>query len=379
MRIQLLKNLDLINEIGPDKIGRDIMLNKAEVLFFKIEKLNKIALNILKQDALSLNADLITPRDAILSAKENYDCILIGSVKSLKLLSKKLQIQPFGLKEIGKDIRAFLKIPLNLDSNKKQIMAIVNINSDSFHTEFKSDIEAIDYIYQLIDKNIDIIDIGAVSTKPNSKLVDYKTELKRLENIFSEIKTNNIKACFSIDTYNPEVAHAALQHGFKIVNDISGSVDGMLPILKEYKNIYYVLTHIKGRPENMQQNCQYESVVLDIDRYFQDRIKILNDGGFYNIILDVGIGFAKDLKQNIDLVRNLKHFARFDRPLLVGLSSKSMIKSILSNDGLNLDEENIKIASLIAGIEAFKNGADILRVHSVQEYSVALSILKALR
>lgn len=413
MRLQLLKNLNEIKNIAPDSIGKKIMIEKAGMLFFKIEKLHRVGVNILKQDALSLGADLVTPREAILGESESYDCILIGNIKSIKILSKKLMMQPFGLKELGRDLRVFLRglniekgtfrqslesenskealdsinnlkynsynqILQNTLSHKLTIMAIVNINSNSFYTEFKNDSEAINHIYELMKNNVDIIDIGAVSSRPGSPKIGADIELKRLKNIFNEIRSNNLKAIFSIDTYNPIVASEAIEASFSIINDISGNIEGFIPLLKENNNIYYVLTHIVGNPQDMQQYCNYDNVVLDIDSYFESRLEALACLNIKNVILDVGIGFAKNTLQNIELIKHLRHFKRFSKPLLVGLSNKSMIKSILSSENIDLNIANLNIASLIAGIEAFRNGADILRVHSLNEYKIALSILKTL-
>lgn len=366
MRIKRINNIyEIMEEIKPDLTGKEIMKAKTQIIAFKISNLNKVAVQILKQDALSLGAELVTPKNAILGDKEYYDCLLFGSLKSLRCLSKKLLLQSFGLKEIAKDLQIMLK---NKIPFKKKIMSIINIESKSFYEELSSK-NAIDRIFQDIEDGADIIDIGAVSTSPNSPLVSYEEELKRLKNIFDEIKKISSNVVFSIDTYNLEVAKEAINIGFKIINDVSANPHKFEEILKYNNDIAYVLTHSRGVPSNMQNMCEYENLVLEIDNFFTEKLTYLDYIGFKNAILDVGIGFAKKCNQNLELLKNLKHFSYFDKELLIGVSNKSFIGEITkssTNDRLS--------GTLISGFYALQNGASILRVHNVKEHKKLLDM-----
>ncbi len=360
MRIKQIKHIqNAIKSINPDRVGYEIMSDKAQILAFRINSLDIRAMNILKQDALSLNAEVTTPRDAILGKNKSYDCVLFGSKKALKLLAKKLQIQPFGLREIGRDLRKFLN---KEHDYSHKIMSIVNVDSNSFYKSFGVK-DAIDEIYKNIELGADIIDIGAVSTRPGSSLVESSIELERLDSIFKEIRNIKTEIPFSIDTYNASVAARALDSGFSIINDISGNVESMLEILSANKHASYILTHIKGTPENMQNNCEYENLILDIDRYFEERLEILSKSGIDRVILDVGIGFGKSASQNVELLRELRHFRHFRLPLLIGASHKSFLAVISKDDSKERLEQ-----TLIAHFFALQNGANIIRVHDLEAH-----------
>lgn len=406
MRLERIKNLnEEMLKIKPDSVGYKIMRDKTRILGFKILNLKLQAMQILKQDAISVGAELVTPRDAILCERKAYDCLLFGSIKSLRLLSAKIQRQPFGLKAISREVKQFLKQDVSaeikyknieiysLDSknikkntslpagkDKKdsktpvetilyrpknaKIMAIINVDSNSFYTHF-SPHEALDKIYENINLSAHIIDIGAASSQPNAAIIHADDEIKRLDSIFKEvskIKSQGTKALFSIDTYNAKTAAKALDSGFDIVNDISGNVESMSEILSHYPQASYVLTHIKGSPKDMQNHCNYENLILEINEYFEQKLKILNAKKI-KTILDVGIGFAKNAVQNIELITNLAHFKHFRKPLLIGLSHKSFLGKILGNM-----QQNRLNASIIANFIALQNGAEIIRVHDVKEH-----------
>lgn len=368
MRLERIKNLnEEMREIQPDNIGYRIMKDKTQILGFKIENLKLQAMQILKQDALSLNAELVTPRDAILCEKKGYDCLLFGSPKALKLLITKMQMQPFGLKALSKELKKILQPPKEF---KKSIMSVINVDSDSFYKHF--DVKnAITEIHKHIELGADIIDIGAVSTKPGSMLIQPEVELERLNKIFKEVVKLNTKTQFSIDTYNQEVAKVALQHGFNIINDISGNVENMLEVLQQCPKTTYILTHIQGNPTNMQENCKYQNLILDIDTYFEEKLKILSSIRHSKVILDVGIGFAKTPLQNVEILTKLSHFKRFNKPLLIGASHKSFLRKILQDS----DVEQLE-ATLITHFIALQNGANILRVHDLISHKKILQLFE---
>ncbi|RDU66111.1 dihydropteroate synthase [Helicobacter didelphidarum] len=366
MRLERIKNLNIeMLQAKPDSIGYKIMKDKTQVLGFNIANLKLQAMQILKQEALSIGAELVTPRDAILCRKKAYDCMLFGTPKALKLLVIKIQMQPFGLKALGKELKHFLK-PYH--ERKKMIMSVVNVDSQSFYKHFNAT-DAIQEIYRNIELGADIIDIGAVSTQPNAPFIEAKVELKRLEPIFKEITTINNKPQFSIDTYNKEVAKIALECGFTMINDVSGKPENMLEILQQYPNATYILTHTRGGPNTMHKYCEYKNLILDIDKFFTEQLRMLDKHSCKNIILDVGIGFAKTFEQNIELIAKLAHFKHFHKPLLIGASHKSFLRKILKSDNKKQLE-----ASLIAHFIALQNGADIIRVHDLESHQIMLQL-----
>ncbi len=328
MKIERVTNInEAMKSVEPDNIGYKIMKEKTQILAFKIEQLKLQAMQILKQDALSNGAELVTPKDAILCQKTHYDCLLFGTQKALKLLISKMQMQPFGLKTIAQELKIFLQPQ---EDYGRKIMGIINVDSNSFYKEFSSK-EAIRQIYHYIDLGIDYIDIGAASSRPGAKYIESKVELERLKPILKEIKRLDTKAQFSIDTYNEETAKIAVEHGFSIINDISGKSENMIKVLQENPHVSYILTHIQGTPKTMQKHCKYKNLILDIDAFFTKKIAFLKEHNCSNIILDVGIGFAKDMQQNINLIHQLKHFKHFNLPLLIGASHKSFLTRILES------------------------------------------------
>ncbi|WP_285818333.1 dihydropteroate synthase [Helicobacter bilis] len=328
MKIERVTNInEAMKSVEPDNIGYKIMKEKTQILAFKIEQLKLQAMQILKQDALSNGAELVTPKDAILCQKTHYDCLLFGTQKALKLLISKMQMQPFGLKTIAQELKIFLQPQ---EDYGRKIMGIINVDSNSFYKEFSSK-EAIRQIYHYIDLGIDYIDIGAASSRPGAKYIESKVELERLKPILKEIKRLDTKAQFSIDTYNEETAKIAVEHGFSIINDISGKPENMIKVLQENPHVSYILTHIQGTPKTMRKHCKYKNLILDIDAFFTKKIAFLKEHNCSNIILDVGIGFAKDMQQNINLIHQLKHFKHFNLPLLIGASHKSFLTRILES------------------------------------------------
>ncbi|PAF43497.1 dihydropteroate synthase [Helicobacter sp. 11S02629-2] len=371
MYIKMVENLhrELV-ELGPDLSGLHIMDDKTEILGFKIEKLKTPAMHIIKQNALSLGAELATPKDAITSAKTHYDCLLLGTPKQLKLLIKALNRQPFGLKRVADTLKEFLK---SYKSEGIRLMSIVNITSDSFYVSHCDSKSAIEAIHKDIELGADIIDIGAASSRPNAKIIDAETECARLKDIFKAIKAlKNEAVTFSIDTYNAATAKEALKHGFEMVNDVSGLVrDDMLPLVKDCD---YILMHTRGTPETMTSLTNYENLFLELDLFFATKLELLERHRCKNIILDVGIGFAKDTEENLELLKNLRHFKHFGKELLIGASFKRFLGEITES---KLEDRGL--ASALTHFYALQNGANILRVHDLKAHIEMLKLYKAFK
>jgi len=357
--------------------GIPIMAKKMELLYFFIKDLKTPAANILKQDALSIGAELATPSGVITCENEFYDCLLIGTRKHMEILSKKELAQPFGLKTVAEELGKFLKTK----EYKVKIMGIINANDDSFFSSSrfqKSD--AISKIKEMITSGADIIDIGAVSSRPNADLVSKDEELERIRPICDAIKAENLynKVSFSIDSYTPSVVEYALQSGFNLVNDITGASNIeliKLAVAYRAKFCIFCIMHMQGTPQTMQNNPHYDDVMVEVSDFFKERIEKCEALGLSrdNIILDVGIGFGKSLEHNLTLIKNMRHFRKFGCEVLIGASRKSMIDKIVPTP----TKERLA-GTLIIHMKAVEHGASIIRCHDVIEHKQALAVFDAL-
>lgn len=374
--IKLSNSIDAkkyLTEVGVDSGGISILASKMSHHVVYIKDLHVGAANILKQDALSIGADLAVPRGTVISKTPHVDCILIATTKQLQKLSKKELAQPFGLKELAIKLQNMLRVkkPLHVE-----IMGVINANDDSFFCASRfSGKDAINKIQQMIEEGADIIDIGGVSSAPNSLHVDKEEEFKRLKPIFELIHKEKLykKVKFSIDSYQPNVIECALKSGFEIVNDITGLENDEVSRLCASNGARAVLMHMQGIPQTMQDNPQYEYVLSDVYSFFESRIAKAESLGVKDIVLDVGIGFGKTLEHNLLLIKNLEHFLTLGKPILIGASRKSMIDKISPSSA-----DDRLAGSLALHLEAVNNGASILRVHDVKEHVQAIKVKKAL-
>jgi len=362
-----------LQNIGVDAGGINILSKKAKVHTIHIKALNVGGANILKQDALSIGADLAVPRGTVLALTPKVDCILIATSSQLEVLSKKELSQPFGLKELAIKLAQMIKV-----SYPKEvcIMGVINANNDSFYKASRFvESDAIAEIEKMCEDGASIIDIGSVSSAPKALSVSVEEELARLKPILELIKKQKLydKVKFSIDSYEPIVIREALQSGFNIVNDITGLENGEVSKLCAEYDATAIIMHMQGNPQNMQNNPKYDNLLSDVYSFFEERISNAESLGVKDIILDVGIGFGKSLEHNLSLIKNLEHFMSLGKPLLVGASRKSMIDKIVSSS-----VENRLAGTLALHMESVKNGASYLRVHDVYEHNQALKVQSAL-
>jgi dihydropteroate synthase len=365
---QFLKNLNVQGG------GVSIMAKKMELFYFFIKDLRTPAVNILKQDALSIGAELAVPSGVILCEKEQYDCLLIGTKKHIEILSKKELAQPFGLKTVAKELQKFLKTK----TYPVQIMGVINANDDSFFSgsRFLAS-DAVKKIKEMIEQGATIIDIGAVSSRPNADVVSQEEELTRIRDICDVIKLEKLydEVTFSIDSYTPSVVEYALKSGFKLINDITGASDTeIIKLAVKYKTKLCIM-HMKGTPQTMQDDPYYDDVMVDVSRFFEEQITKCEALGLSrdDIILDVGIGFGKTLEHNLILIRNMSHFKKFGCEVLIGASRKSMIDRIVATPV----EERLA-GTLAIHLRAVENGASIVRCHDVKEHYQALRVWEKL-
>ncbi|HIM74850.1 MAG TPA: dihydropteroate synthase [Campylobacterales bacterium] len=374
---QLSNSIDIkqyLKDINVDSGGISILAAKAKTHILKIKDLNVGGANILKQDALSIGADLAVPRGTVLAKTPTVECILIATTAQLKILAKKELAQPFGLKDLAHKLKEIVSVKM---PTHVQVMGVINANDDSFYADSRFNAEgAVLKIESMIQEGASIIDIGGVSSAPNAKKVSAEEELSRVKPLLEMIKVKKLyeKVDFSIDSYEPIVIEQALNAGFKIVNDITGLVNDEVCKLCAKYSATVVIMHMLGTPQTMQDNPEYTNILDDVYIFLESRVKKAESFGIQNIILDVGIGFGKTLNDNLKLIKHLEHFMSLGRPLLIGASRKSMIAKV---------DENKEVKDRLGGtlalhLEALKNGASILRVHDVLEHSQAIKLQEAL-
>jgi dihydropteroate synthase len=251
-------------------------------------------------------------------------------------------------------------------------MGILNLTQNSFYDG--GTLHGIDDILSRIETMLEegatIIDIGAMSSRPFSEALSISEELKPLETYLPKIMARFSETYFSIDTYRSTIAQFALENGVCMLNDISAyRLDKeLISVLKKHQ-VPYVLMHMKGIPQDMQMNPEYDNLLLELYQFFDSKIMELKSKGISDIILDLGFGFGKRIEDNYKLLKNLSYFHTLDLPILTGISRKSMIyKPLGSNakDALN--------GSSALHFEALRQGSKILRVHDVKEAKEVITL-----
>ena len=251
------------------------------------------------------------------------------------------------------------------DLSKPKVMGILNLTPDSFydggvHNEINK-IE--DHVNKMVNDGMDILDIGGYSSKPGAKNISVDEELSRVIPILKHIRKIFPELVISIDTFRSKIASASLNEGADIVNDISGgTLDKNMMSVVAKNNCPYILMHMQGNPQNMQNDPSYENVTLEIIQYLAQRIKIAYDNNIVDLIVDPGFGFGKTLEHNFEILNNLEKFNVLDTPILAGFSRKSMIYKTLKTSS----EKALNGTSSLNTI-ALTKGAKILRVHDVKE------------
>lgn len=254
------------------------------------------------------------------------------------------------------------------------VMGILNVTPDSFYDggKFHSQSEVLTQVEKMIAEGASIIDVGGQSTRPKADMISEAEEIQRVIPVIEIIHKNFPDAIISIDTFRSEVVKKAVAAGASIVNDISGgTLDPEMFATVGALNVPYILMHIQGTPETMQQNPEYENVVREVREYFLQKIPLLRATGLKDIILDVGFGFGKNTAHNFSLLKHLTEFRIFDLPILVGVSRKSMINRVLKTT----PDQALNGTTVLNSI-ALMNGANLLRVHDVKEARQAIQLFK---
>lgn len=265
-----------------------------------------------------------------------------------------------------------------LELSQPIVMGILNITPDSFFAESRKqgEQEVVARVAEILTQGGKIVDIGAQSTRPSSTLLSSKEEIERLKPALNIINKEFPDAILSVDTFYSDVARFCVEeHGVDIINDISGGeMDKNMFDTVASLNVPYILMHMRGTPQTMNQLTDYENLIQDIFYYFSKKIAELHLKGVNDIIIDPGFGFSKTIDQNYELMASLKGFSIFELPLLVGISRKKMIYNLIDSTA----EESLNGTSILNTF-ALQNGADILRVHDVKEALEAVKITEKLK
>lgn len=254
-------------------------------------------------------------------------------------------------------------------------MGILNITDDSFYDggRYADHKTRVDHCKKMMGEGADIIDLGAMSTRPGAAEISAEEEKDRLLPVIDLLLENVPGIRISVDTYRVDVARAAAERGAVLINDISGGTfDPEMAAFIGESQMAYVMMHIQGKPRNMQNNPSYDDVVTDLMRFFGKQLELFYSKGAGDIILDPGFGFGKSLEHNYTILRNLRAFCTLGLPLLVGVSRKSMINKVLGTN-----PETALNGTTAAHMIALIEGASILRVHDVKAAKEAISIFEA--
>jgi len=263
-----------------------------------------------------------------------------------------------------------------IDLSSPKIMGVLNVTPDSFfdggvHKNINS---VLNHVENMLKAGATFIDVGAYSSRPNAKDVSEAEELKRILPIVKAIVKDFPDALISIDTFRSQVAKQTIEAGAALVNDISaGKLDSNMLQTIANLQVPYVMMHMRGTPKTMQNLTEYNNLIKDIIYYFSERINAAHALGIKDIIIDPGFGFAKTLDQNYKILNQLELFNTLDKPILAGISRKSMIYKTL-----NTTAQNALNGTSVLNTIALQKGASILRVHDVKEALECVTLVKAL-
>ena len=252
-----------------------------------------------------------------------------------------------------------------LDLNKPKIMGILNVTPDSFFdgglydTEKKVDIQ----VMKMIEDGMDILDVGGYSSRPGAKEISINEEIDRVIPVVKFLRKTYPELILSVDTFRSEVARNCLDLGIDIINDISaGCIDkNILDVVAEY-TCPYIMMHMKGTPQTMQINPEYENLIKELLIYFAKRIYLAREKGIIDIIVDPGFGFGKTLDHNYTIMKKIENFKHLDLPILVGISRKSFITK-----QLDIDKKDSLNGTTALNMYFLEKNVNILRVHDVKE------------
>lgn len=377
-----------LTRIGVDPRGIGMMSPKMLTRCVHLSKLLCPQANILKQEMLGLGGDAAVARGTVACSIDRTDVILIGTEKQLRKLCEKLVQQPFGLAGLAGELAVLLTsvspAPQRWKTARRElvldrplIMGILNATPDSFSDggSFLDPHQAIERALEMEAEGADIIDIGGESTRPGAPEVPAAEELRRVAPIIEQL-AGRLSCPISADTWKSEVARGALAAGAEIINDISGfDFDPAMAPLAAESGAGVVLMHTRGTPDKMQTRTDYADLLGEVIAGLRCSVDSALAAGVERerIVIDPGIGFAKDAAGNMEILRRLREFTSLGQPLLVGTSRKAFIGKTL---GRETEERLIGTAATVA--LAVANGASIVRVHDVREMRDAADMAHAI-
>lgn len=379
-----------IASIGASQQSLPIFARKCEIIPLKLKQVRTPAINIIKQEMLGLGGDAVVPAGAIVNKDKYGDVLLLGSQKHYRLLIPKLRaMNYFGLGALAEELEQFLlpKSPVTLLADgrkltyeKVRIMGIINVTPDSFYADSRigNHKSVLAKAEQMLQEGADILDIGGESTRPGSDGITPAEERLRVLPALEALRKEFPQAILSVDTWHSGTAEAALERGADILNDVT-ALEGdkrMLSVVTRY-NAPVILMHMRGTPKDMQSNCEYKDVVEEVASYLGDRAFQLASKGYGpdKIIVDPGIGFAKNVQQNLLLMRDLSILNSLGYPVLLAASRKSTIGKVLGD----IPAEERLLGTIATSLQAVVAGAHMVRVHDVKENLQAIRMLEAIR
>lgn len=264
-----------------------------------------------------------------------------------------------------------------LDLSTPKVMGVLNLTPDSFYDggKFKNEKEALKQVEKYRIDGMDILDIGAYSSRPGADDISEDEELKRQSSVLKQITKEFPDLVISIDTFRSSVAKESLDQGAHIINDISaGKLDEqMLEVIAKYQ-VPYIMMHMRGTPQTMKQLTTYDDLVKEVVYYFSERLAVTKKMGINDVIIDPGFGFAKTTAQNFELLNHLDILQSLDVPILTGISRKSMIYKTLG-----IDSKQALNGTTALHMVALQNGSSILRVHDVLEAKECITLYQKLK
>ncbi len=260
-----------------------------------------------------------------------------------------------------------------IDLSTPKVMGILNLTPDSFYDggKYKDESSVLKHVEKMIDDGATFIDVGAYSSRPNAEDISEAEELRRILPIIEMIVKEFPAALISIDTFRSTIAKNCVEAGACIINDISaGKLDDSMLQTVANLHVPYIMMHMKGTPQTMQQKTNYDNLLKESLLYFSERIAVARALGIVDLIVDPGFGFAKTIEQNYEILNQLELFKILELPLLAGLSRKSMVYK-----RLNLSSKEALNGTTIVNTIALQKGASILRVHDVKEAVECVKIM----
>jgi dihydropteroate synthase len=389
-----IKNLEeaaaIFKKIGVDPYGIDAMVSKTININILLEDQPCKIANIIKQEMLSVGGDAAVARGSVSCSVPVCDILIMGTLKQISALIKKIEKQPFGLNLIARNILEILK---NISQNeyvlktsqreihlgkKTLIMGILNVTPDSFSDGglYCNQQKAVERGLQMVGEGADIIDIGGESTRPGAVSVSAAIELKRVLPVIESL-VKQVKIPISIDTKKAQVARQAAAGGAEIVNDIS-ALSGDKKMAKTIKDtgVAVILMHMRGNPRNMQKgNLVYDNLMGEITDYLKKSSEKALKAGIEKdcLVIDPGIGFGKTPEDNYKIIKNLSQLKELGMPVMIGTSRKYFIGKVTGGEpGQRLEGTAATIAA------AIMNGCHIVRVHDVAAMKKVAAVTDAI-